>query len=114
VDEIARPGLDHVVAEQGAHAALQDEAELVLARMAVQGSGEGARRHRMLDEREPLARLGRVEDEPDADAPEEALLPVRRPDDPGSCCDAHPSLLFIGHHCPLEYTPVGRAVSIFA
>jgi proline iminopeptidase len=36
----------------------------------------------MLDEREPAARLRPVDEEADADAPEEAVLPVGRPDHP--------------------------------
>ena len=73
------PGLDDLVAEQRAHAALEDEAVLVLARVPVQRRGERARRHRMLDEREALARLGPVDHEAHADAPEEALRPSSGP-----------------------------------
>jgi len=42
----------------------------------VQRRGERARRHRMLDEREALARLDPVDHEAHADAPEESLLPA--------------------------------------
>jgi len=34
-DELARPGFDDIVAEQRAHASLEDEAVLVLARVTV-------------------------------------------------------------------------------
>ena len=51
-DEVPRPGLDHVVAEQRTHPPLEDEAVLVLARVAVHRRRERARRHRVLDERE--------------------------------------------------------------
>ena len=78
-DEVARPRLDDVVAEQRAHAALEHEAVLVLARVQVQRRGERARRHRVLDEREPLARVGPVDHEADADAAQEALAPSPGP-----------------------------------
>ena len=52
VDEIAGPGLDDVVAEQGAHPALEHEAVLVLAVVAMKRRGEITRRHRMLHEGE--------------------------------------------------------------
>jgi hypothetical protein len=42
-DEVAGPGLDHVVAEQRAHAALEHEAVLVLARVPVERRRERAR-----------------------------------------------------------------------
>ena len=50
VDEVARAGLDDVVAQQGAHAALKDVAVLVLARVPVERRGKRLRRHRVLDE----------------------------------------------------------------
>jgi len=81
VDQVARAGLDDLVAEQRAHAALQDVAVLVLARVEVQRGGEGARRHRVLDQREALAGLRAVDHEADADAAEEALGGVGRADD---------------------------------
>src|SRR5918996_760985 len=42
-DQITRPSLDHVVAQQRAHAPLEHEAVLVLARVQMQRRGEGAR-----------------------------------------------------------------------
>jgi hypothetical protein len=66
----------------------------------MQRCGERARRHRMLDEREALARLEPVDHEADADASEEALLPVLGPDDRHTCgCRFHALLLFAGHQC---------------
>src|ERR687896_314427 len=61
--QVARPRLDDVVAQQCAHAPLEDEAVLVLARVQVQRRGQRARRHWMLDERDALARLGPVDHE---------------------------------------------------
>ena len=51
-DQVARPGLDDVIAQQRAYAPLEDEAVVVLARVQVQRRGERPRRHRVLDERE--------------------------------------------------------------
>ena len=82
-DEVARAGLDDVVAQQRAHAPLEHVAVLVLAGVQVQRRGERARGHRVLDQREPLARLCPVDHEADADAAEEALLGLVRADDPG-------------------------------
>src|SRR6476646_3668394 len=99
-DEVAGAGLDDVVAEEGAHPALEDVAVLVLARVPVQRGGERARRHRVLDEREALARVDAVDQEADADAAEEALLPLVGGDDPGTCdCGAHLESPFIEHLC---------------
>src|SRR5204862_7895226 len=81
VDEVTGPRLDDVVAEQRAHAPLEDVAVLVLARVQVQRRGERARRHRMLDEREALARLRPVDHEANADRSEEALLRIAWADD---------------------------------
>src|SRR5262245_28102637 len=75
VDEITRTSLDHVVAQQRPHPTLEDEAVLVLTRVAVNGRREGVRGHRMLDEREALTRLHSVDQETDADAAEEPLAP---------------------------------------
>ena len=75
------PAVDHVVAEQRAHASLEHVAVLVLARVAVQRRGERARGHRVLDQREAAAGLGAVDHEPDADAAEEAGLAVVRTHD---------------------------------
>src|SRR5215217_1929615 len=62
-DQVARAGLDDLVAEQRAHAAFQDEGVLVLARVQVQRRRERPRRHRMLDEREGVPRLRPVDHE---------------------------------------------------
>src|SRR5919109_4741023 len=72
-DEIARPGLDDLVAEQRAHPPLEDEAVLVLAGVQMQRRRERPRRHRMLDEREALGRLAPVDHEAHPDRSEEAL-----------------------------------------
>ena len=79
--QIAGAGFDDVVAEQGAHAALEHVAVLVLAVVAMQRRGERARAHRVLDQREALAGLVAVDHEPHADAAEEPGLAVRGPDD---------------------------------
>ena len=81
-DEVTGAGLDDVVTEERPHPALEDVAVLVLARVPVQRGGERARRHRVLDEREALARVDAVDQEADADAPEEAFLPLVGGDDP--------------------------------
>jgi len=47
--------------------------------MAMQRGGQGARRHRVLNEEELLACLGAVDHEPHADAPREPALPSRGP-----------------------------------
>src|SRR5207253_967494 len=49
-DEIARPRLDDLVAEQRAHPSLDHEAVFVLAGVEVERSGERARRHRVVDD----------------------------------------------------------------
>jgi hypothetical protein len=69
-DQVARPGLDDLVAEQGAHAAFEDEAVLVLAGVQVQRRRERPRRHRVLHEREAHP-----------DGSEEALRAFLRPYD---------------------------------
>ena len=102
--EVARPGLDDVVAEQRAHPPLEHEAVLVLARVPVQRRGERARRHRVLDEREALARLEPVDHEAHADAPEEALAPVVGADHLHACdCRLHRS-------APFDWTVVSREI----
>src|SRR5581483_8808905 len=103
--EIARPGLHDLVAQQRAEPALEDEAVLVLARVQVQRRGERARGERVLDEREALRRVGPVDHEADADAPEEALAPVVGPDQLDACgYGLHRSTPFIGHWCPSKDT----------
>src|SRR4051812_26139170 len=72
--EVARPRLYDIVAEQGAHASLEDEAVLVLARVTVQRRGECARRHRVLKKGEALACFPPVDQEPDADAAKEDFV----------------------------------------
>src|SRR6185312_3212464 len=47
-DEVAGPGLEDLVAEEGAHAAFDHVAVLVLAVVPVQRGGEGARGHGVL------------------------------------------------------------------
>ena len=47
--EVAGLGVDDVVSEEGAHAALEDEAVLVDSLMAVAGGAEGAGRHWVFD-----------------------------------------------------------------
>ena len=84
-DQVAGPGLDDVVAQQRTHAPLEHVAVLVLAGVQVQRRGERARGHRVLDQREPLTRLGPVDHEAGADAPEEALRGVVRTHDPDGC-----------------------------
>ena len=73
---------DDVVAEQGAHAALDHEAVLVLARVPVKRRRQGPRRHRMLHEREAPARLLGPGHHPRADRSQVDRLAVARPDDP--------------------------------
>jgi hypothetical protein len=55
--ELAGVGVDHLVAEQRSHAALEHEAVLVDAVVAVQRRAQRARRDRVLDQREAAARL---------------------------------------------------------
>src|SRR5919198_6668738 len=85
-DEVAGTCLHDVVPEQGAHAPLEHEAVLVLARVEVQRRRERARGHRMLDEREALLRLVAVDHESHADAAEKTLHAVVGTDDPRSYC----------------------------
>src|SRR5205823_12330757 len=73
-DEVARAGLEDLVTQECAHAALQDVAVLVLARVAVQRRGQRSWSHRVLDQREPAAGLVAVDHEPHADASEETRL----------------------------------------
>ena len=80
-DEVAGLGDHHLVAEQRAHAAPRARAVLVLARVAVERRGERARRHRVLDHREPTAGLIPVGHVPCADAAEEAQVSVARSHD---------------------------------
>jgi hypothetical protein len=75
-DEVARAGLDDFVAELCAHAALEDVAELVLSRVEMKRRGERARRHRVLNQGEPLVGLDPIDHEADANAAEEADLSV--------------------------------------
>ena len=89
VDEVAGAGLDHVVAQQGAHPALEHEAVLVLAVVAVKRCRERPRGHRVLDEREALVGLRAVDHEPHADAAQESRLPVLRADDLRCWCGLH-------------------------
>src|SRR4030095_13673797 len=68
----------------------QHVAVLVLTRVAVNRRRERARGHGMLDEREPFARLGSVDQEADADAPEEPFTPLVGADQPYACgCSFH-------------------------
>ncbi len=83
VDEVARTGLDDVVAEQRAHPALEHEAVLVLAVVAMERRSEMTRRHRMLDESEAALRVLSRNDEANADAAERSGLAVGWADDPG-------------------------------
>src|SRR5207245_936470 len=85
-DQGARLADDILVAEQPADAALQDIAVLVLACVPVQRRCEGARAHRMLNQREAPAGLAAVDHEPDADAPQETQAPVRGPQYPCRRC----------------------------
>jgi hypothetical protein len=80
-EQVARAGDDHLVAQQGADLALEHEAVLVLAQVAVQRRGQRARRHRVLDEREAALGLVAVDHEAHADHPQRAALAVGRPDD---------------------------------
>src|SRR5581483_1642533 len=95
VHEVARPGLDDVVAEERSHAPLQHVAVLVLARVQMERRGQRTRRHRMLDEREAVTGLRAVDEEPDADAAEEAFLCIPGTHDLDACRSVHPPLLFI-------------------
>src|SRR5919198_6263018 len=93
--EVTRAGLDHLVPQERAHASLEDEAVLVLARMQVQRRGERPRRHRMLHEREALARLGPVDQEAHPDGAQEPFRAFRRTDDLQACrCRLHLSFSF--------------------
>ena len=71
-DEVADLAEDDLVAELRADAALQDEAVLVLVRVAVRRRRERPPGHRVLDEREPAAGLVAVDHEPHADRAEAA------------------------------------------
>ena len=81
-DQVARARLDDVVTEQRSHATLENEAVLVLTRVLVERGGQRPRRHGVIDDRQPVAGLRSVDDEPDADAPEETLVAVPGADDP--------------------------------
>src|SRR5581483_1157701 len=93
-DEIARARLDDVVAEQRAHPALEDEAVLVLARVQMERRRQRPRRHRMLDEREAVTGLRPVDEEPHADAAEEAFLCIPGTDDLDARRSVHPPAPF--------------------
>ena len=108
-DEVARAGLDDVVAEQGTHPSLEDEAVLVLARVQVQRGSERPRRHRMLHEREALARLVPVDHEANADRPEEALRSFVRAHDLRACRSRLHLVLLLS-----IYTDVKRCGGILA
>jgi hypothetical protein len=56
-DEVARPGLDDVVAELSAHPPLEHEAVLVLMGVTVKRCREPARADRVLDQGETAAGL---------------------------------------------------------
>src|SRR4029453_4679045 len=79
-------GDQHFVTEKRAHPALEHVAVLVFTRVPVQRGGQSAGGHRMLDQRESLARLRPADNEPaadhepGADAPEEPRLAVARSD----------------------------------
>jgi hypothetical protein len=85
VDQVAGRGDHHLVAQQGAHAPLDHVAVLVLAQVPVQRRRERVRRHRVLDQREPLRGLPAVDHETHSDAAEEPCLAVTRTDDLGGC-----------------------------
>ena len=72
-----------VVAEQGAHAALEHEAVLVFAGVPVQRGSQVPGRYRMLDEREVPAGVLGPRHEPDANRTQVDRLPVTGADDPG-------------------------------
>ena len=90
-DEVAGARLEHVVAEERPHAALEHVAVFVFAQVAMERRGERARRHRMLDEREAAVGRLAVDHEAHPDAAEEAGLPVSGPEDAGreAVCISH-------------------------
>ena len=114
--QVAGLGIDDVVAQQCAHAALEDEAVLVLALVDVHRRDQGLRRDRVLDEREQAAGLLRPGHEADADRAEIDRLAVVRPHDarPLARVEAdssfalgglhHSSLNLFEHHCSANLT----------
>jgi hypothetical protein len=93
VDQVAGTGLDDVVAEERAHAALEHEAVLVLAVVAVQRRRQPARRHRVLDEAEAAVRVRARDHEAHTDGLERHGLPVGGADDRRRAGREHGGLL---------------------
>jgi hypothetical protein len=67
-DQVSGVANHHGISEQRPDAALQDEAVFVLAVVSVHGSRQGARLHRMFDEREALASVVPFNDKSGASA----------------------------------------------
>jgi len=80
--QVAGLGEDHLVAEQRAEGAFQDEAVLVLVVVAVHRSGQMPERYRVLDQGEPAARFLARDHQPGPAPAEIDVQPVAGAHDP--------------------------------
>ena len=76
--QFPRTSLDDLVSQQRTHTPFEDEAVLILARVTVQRRGERPRGHRVLEEREPIARLRATDQKANPDTAEEDAIVVGR------------------------------------
>jgi len=56
-DKVANIAINHFIAKEGSDSSLEYKTVLILVGMAMQGSSQGMRRHRMLNEGEATSRL---------------------------------------------------------